>query len=241
MKLAGNPDCVARWGEDARGPHEGDEPMVWATTELGVFHAGQAALRDAGDSSDEALMERLRSSVDEPAFEELVYRYQQELCGYLRRYLGNAEMAEDVCQDTFLRVHLHRDSFTEGKRFRPWLYAIATHQAIDACRSSRRHRMQHLDVVLGGGCNDATLLDLCAGSDETATEQAERTETREWVTAAVAALPEPMQAPLNLVYIRGLKYREVAEELGLPLGTVKSRLHAALHKLNQSWTASEVK
>ena len=100
--------------------------------------------------------------------------------------------------------------------------------------------MQHLDVVLGGGANDATLLDLCAGSDETATEQAERTETREWVTAAVAALPEPMQAPLNLVYIRGLKYREVAEELGLPLGTVKSRLHAALHKLHYSWTASEV-
>ncbi|MEI7863615.1 MAG: sigma factor-like helix-turn-helix DNA-binding protein, partial [Planctomycetota bacterium] len=56
----------------------------------------------------------------------------------------------------------------------------------------------------------------------------------------VAALPEPMQAPLNLVYIRGLKYREVAQELGLPLGTVKSRLHAALHKLHHSWTASEV-
>jgi len=72
---------VARWGEDARGPHEGDYTMVWATTTLGGARAGQEALCDAEQTSDEALMERLRSSVDEPAFEELVYRYQQELCG----------------------------------------------------------------------------------------------------------------------------------------------------------------
>src|SRR5262249_62113741 len=79
------------------------------------------------------------------AFSELVHRYERELYSYLRRYLGDATMAEDAFQATFLQVHLKCDQFEEGRKFRPWLYTIATNQAIDAQRRNKRHRSISLD------------------------------------------------------------------------------------------------
>src|SRR3989304_2158430 len=87
---------------------------------------------------DEVLLLAYRDHADRTAFSELVRRYERELYSYLRRYLGDAGMAEDAFQATFLQVHLKCDQFAEGRRFRPWLYTIATNQAIDAQRRNRR-------------------------------------------------------------------------------------------------------
>ena len=154
---------------------------------------------------------------------------------YLRRYLGNAEMAEDVFQATFLQVHLKREQFEEGRRFRPWLYTIATNQAIDAQRSNKRHRMVSLDSRTGGEDDIGSLVEMLAGDGHTADEQMQAEEARDWVRSAVDDLPEQLRAALLLVYHQGLKYREAADVLGIPVGTVKSRLHSALAKLNESW------
>ena len=86
-----------------------------------------------------------RSKADRGAFEELVRRYEKELYGYLRHYLNDAEMAEDVFQQTFLQIHLKCDQFEEGRKVRPWLYTVATNQAIDCQRRNKRHRMASLD------------------------------------------------------------------------------------------------
>ena len=94
--------------------------------------------------SDEKLLLSYRAERDGGVFEELVHRYEKELFGYLRHYLGNAEMADDVFQQTFLQVHLKCDQFEPGRKVRPWLYTIATHQAIDYRRRNRRHRMSSL-------------------------------------------------------------------------------------------------
>ena len=75
----------------------------------------------------------------------LVHRYERELYSYLRRYLGDAAMAEDAFQGTFLQIHLKCGQFEPGRKFRPWLYTIATNQAIDAQRRNKRHRMVSLD------------------------------------------------------------------------------------------------
>ena len=91
-------------------------------------------------TTDEDLIQRVRDHDDGPAFETLVHRYERELYGFLRRYLNDAELAEDVFQATFLRVHQKRGRFLDGHRFRPWLYAVATNQAIDARRRNHRHR-----------------------------------------------------------------------------------------------------
>lgn len=187
----------------------------------------------AGVVSDEDLLRRSRVGGDALAFETLVQRYEGELFSYLRRYLGSAEMAEDVFQATFLQVHLKQEHFEAGRRFRPWLYTIATNQAIDAQRRNKRHRIVSLDSRSGDDVG--TLVDMLAGTEGTADVMAEDQESRDWVRAAVDDLPEPLKGTLMLVYYQGMKYREAADVLGIPVGTVKSRLHAALLKLNESW------
>lgn len=185
--------------------------------------------------SDEELLRRSRVDGDAAAFESLVHRYETELFSYLRRYLGSAEMAEDVFQATFLQVHLKKEQFEEGRRFRPWLYTIATNQAIDAQRRNRRHRMVSLDNRTGGEDDVGSLVEMLSGSERTADEQMESEEAREWVRSAVDELPDGLKQALLLVYHKGMKYREAADVLGIPVGTVKSRLHSAVLKLNESW------
>jgi RNA polymerase sigma-70 factor (ECF subfamily) len=197
----------------------------------------RGAVAVADGVSDEDLFRRCRSGGDAAAFESLVRRYETELFGYLRRYLGNAEMAEDVFQATFLQVHLKQEQFEEGRRFRPWLYTIATNQAIDAQRRNKRHRMVSLDSQTGDD-DIGALVDMLAGDGQTAAEQLQAEEARDLVRSAVDDLPEPLRAALVLVYHQGMKYREAADVLGIPVGTVKSRLHSALLKLNESWQRS---
>ena len=74
--------------------------------------------------TDEDLLLQYRETGDRELYAQLVYRYERELFSYLRRYLGNAEMAEDVFQTAFLQVHLKCEQFEAGRRFRPWLYTI---------------------------------------------------------------------------------------------------------------------
>ena len=93
----------------------------------------------AEELTDEQLLHNYRDSGDRELFARLVRRYERELYAYLRRYLGNAEMAEDVFQSTFLQVHLKCDKFDTSRRFKPWLYTVATNQAIDAQRRNKRH------------------------------------------------------------------------------------------------------
>src|SRR5436309_895283 len=94
--------------------------------------------------TDEELLARFRRGVTE-AFGELLRRFQRELYGYLRRYLADDTLAEDVFQNTFLQVYLKSGQFEAGRSVRPWLYAIATNQAIDALRRQGRHQAVSLE------------------------------------------------------------------------------------------------
>ena len=104
---------------------------------------------DSTDLSDEELLLEYRDHGNRPAFEELVHRYEKELYGYLRNYLSDSEMAEDVFQQTFLQIYLKCDQFEPERKLRPWLYAVATNQAIDHQRRYGRHRMASLDRRTG--------------------------------------------------------------------------------------------
>jgi RNA polymerase sigma-70 factor (ECF subfamily) len=193
--------------------------------------------------SDEDLMLEYRSVGDRRAFDELVHRYERELYNYLRRYLGDAEMAEDAFQGTFLQVHLKCDRFEPGRRVRPWLYTVATNQAIDAQRRDRRHRMVSLDrPCVGKGEDDGagSLVDLLDGEHPSPADLLESAEQAREVRRAVDQLPESLREVLLLVYYQGLKYREAADVLSIPVGTVKSRLHAAIRRLNQALTRTKL-
>ncbi len=187
--------------------------------------------------TDEALLVQYRHHADRRAFEELVHRYERELYSYLRRYLGDEGMAEDAFQATFLQVHLKAGQFEEDRKFRPWLYTIATHQAIDAQRRTKRHRLVSLDRRTSSEDEESVgaLMDLLQTKGAGPVAQLEASERGRWVRRAVEALPEPLQAAVNLIYYQGLKYREAADVLDVPVGTVKSRLHTAVTKLNEAW------
>ncbi len=203
---------------------------------------GPSSEGSSKERTDEQLLLSYREDGDSMVFEQLVQRYERELYNYLRHYLGDAQMAEDVFQTTFLQVHLKCEKFEPGRKVRPWLYTVATNQAIDAQRRNRRHRMVSLDRRFGNGDQEdvAALVDLLDSGEANPTEQFESAERREMVHTVVDRLPDSLKQVVILVYYQGLKYREAAEVLGIPVGTVKSRLHSAIFKLNEALTHTQL-
>lgn len=190
-------------------------------------------------TSDEELLLTYRKTGDRELYAQLVYRYERELFSYLRRYLGNAEMAEDVFQTAFLAVHLKADKFEEGRRFRPWLYSIATNAAIDSQRRNKKHAKLSLDTPQENEGDDMVRWINLLVTDELGPEGSVlREEQIKLVRYSLSKLPEAMIALIQMVYFQGMKYKEAAEVLGIPVGTVKSRLNAAIHRLTDMWKAS---
>lgn len=189
--------------------------------------------------SDEDLLLRF-SQGQEEAFGTLIRRYERELYGYLRRYLGDGSLAEDVFQNTFLQLYLKSSQYEPGRPVRPWLYTIATHQAIDALRRNGRHQAVSLDVQreAAGDGETQSLMELLESREEGPADLAYGQERRERVRGSVEQLPDFLRQVLVMAYYQGLKYREIADILGIPVGTVKSRLHAALVKLQEAWSAT---
>jgi RNA polymerase sigma-70 factor (ECF subfamily) len=172
------------------------------------------------------------------AFDALVHRYEGELFGYLNRYLRNRELAEDTFQTTFMTVYQKAETFEEGKRFKPWLYAIATNQAIDASRKRKRRQTISLENEWDSGESSAkagSLRDVLESNNEKPDSSAMMDEKKVQVRQAIDTLPENLRQVLLLAYFHEFKYQEISEVLEIPLGTVKSRLHAALEKFQQSW------
>ncbi|MEM9825558.1 MAG: RNA polymerase sigma factor [Planctomycetota bacterium] len=189
------------------------------------------------DLSDESLITQYHQTGDRGLFETLMKRYEREIISYLRRYCANAEVAEDAFQGTFLQVHLKCGQFDPARRFRPWLYAIATNQAIDVQRRNKRHRMVSLDRSASDDTGDqrGNWSEKLVGDFPDPLLSAAQQENGRWVHRSVDSLGEPMKQVVHLVYYQGMKYREAADVLGIPVGTVKSRLHAAVHRLSHLW------
>jgi RNA polymerase sigma-70 factor (ECF subfamily) len=193
----------------------------------------------ASSLTDEELLQTYQQTGDEKLFAELVHRYEHDLFGYLRRYLGDAEMAEDAFQATFLQIHLKCDQYEPGRRVRPYLYAVATNQAIDAQRRNRRHRMVSLDrgAVMDGE-EVGKLADLLVSAEPNPAARVTTEDCKGWLNQALRTLPDALQWTLQLVFFQGMKYREAAEILEVPVGTVKSRVNAAVAKLTELWNQS---
>jgi RNA polymerase sigma-70 factor (ECF subfamily) len=213
--------------------------MVSSTIKMNRLTSTTAGVIPMSAWTDEDLLAVYRTQANRLAFEELVHRYERELFSYLRRYLGDSAMAEDTFQATFLQVHLKCDQFETGRKVRPWLYTIATNQAIDAQRRNRRHRMVSLDrrQTSDGAEDVGSLMELLESKESGPVARLESDERRDWIQRHIGQLPESLRSAVNLIYYQGLKYREAAEVLDVPVGTVKSRLHTAILKLNAAWNS----
>lgn len=187
--------------------------------------------------TDEAILLEYRQSGDQDLFSELVHRYERELYDFLYRRFENATVAEDAFQTAFLQVHMKCGQFEEGRRFRPWLFTIAMNSAIDLIRRTRRrHAMASLNAPIREHEGlDAQLLDMLTCPEPSPDERLDRQERCDQCRKAVTRLPDRIKIVVELVFFQGLQYREVAELLSIPIGTVKSRLHEAVVKLRTIW------
>ena len=176
--------------------------------------------------TDEELLEAYRAG-DNDSFAALVRRYEKELYNFLHKFLGKPALAEEVFQEAFLQVHLSIDRFERSRRFRPWLYTIAANKARDLIRHRARRPAVHL-TALDDENGKADLWDSLLREETTAADIVESKERHQLVRQTVDDLPEHLREILILAYFNQISYKEMAETLSIPLGTVKSRLHAAV-------------
>ena len=159
---------------------------------------------------------------DRGAFGQLVGRHREGVINVVYRMCGDANPAEDTAQEAFIRAWQHLPSYKPRSPFRNWVYRIATNAALDVLRRER----ETVDV-------DALPL---ANSDDGPEAAVEREERGQRVRRAVLALPDASRAVLVLREYEGLSYKEIAETLGIPIGTVMSRLNYARNLLRESLT-----
>jgi len=188
--------------------------------------------------SDTDLLQRHLQG-DREAFGALVRRYRQELYNFLYRFVGDAALAEDVFQEAFLQLHVSAGAFDPARRLKPWLFTIAANKARDAMRSRMRRRAAPLDAPIAGDMEGrSTYADIMPSDIPPPEESLSNLETRLAVQSIVNEMPDHLRIVLVLCYFHELPYKEIAEILDVPLGTVKSRIHAAVRHFARKWQSA---
>ena len=167
------------------------------------------------------LLEGLREGA-EWAYEALIQSYQQPVYNLVCRLLWDTSDACDVVQEVFLKVFRKVGSFRGESSLKTWIYRIAVNEAHNHCRWSGRHRKQEVDLESGEDMKNYR--DVLPSPDRSPFEYVLELEQHKFVEAALADLNPSFRSVLVLRDVEGLSYEEIAEILGLPLGTVKSRI-----------------
>jgi len=181
----------------------------------------------------------LYAAGEEAAFREIVSRYKNGLYAFLRNFLNQQDMVEDVFQETFLQLFTSRDSFDTSRPLRPWLFTIAANKAKDALRKQQRtaaipigaiadSQEMSFDDVLNTLTSDSTM----------PYEKLEESEITSRVRQIIADMPENPREILILAYFNKFSYKQMAQILSIPIGTVKSRLHTAVGRFAKEWKAA---
>ena len=179
---------------------------------------------------DDELMERYRAG-DEAAFTLLVRRHQQPLINFIARYISDRDGAEDLAQETFIRIFKAARRYKPGHaHFKTWMYHIASNLCKNELRNRGRRNRYRVDSVVGSD-GDSEQIDLIESAPAHATSQPEvaleRKELHEAIQHAIAELPERYRLPLVLRDLQGLSYDEISDALELRSGTTKSRINRA--------------
>jgi RNA polymerase sigma-70 factor (ECF subfamily) len=188
--------------------------------------------------NDVQLLQRYAAG-DEGAFQEIVHQYQDSVYAFLRRYLNNRDLVDDVFQETFLQLYASRDTFDLSKPLRPWLFTIAANKAKDALRKAQRTGAVPIGTI--SESEDMSFDEMLnALSSDTAVpyDEVERSETAARVSEVIGNMPENLREILILAYYNRFSYKQMADILSIPIGTVKSRLHTAVARFAKDWKAT---
>lgn len=170
---------------------------------------------------DEELMQRVARR-DREAFVILVRRHQNSLVNFFRR-MGDYSDAEDLAQETFVRLFKYRNRYQPTAAFKTFLYLLARRAWIDHVRKQGRRRKVHEELAE-------------SQMAETGADTPAFSEAKARAQAALNRLPDDMRTVVIMSIYRGFKYREIAQMLKIPLGTVKTRMFYALKKLKEVMT-----
>lgn len=180
------------------------------------------------DLSDEQLFQRYTNG-DELGFQELMQRYEPRIQGFLRKRLNDEERVEDLTQDTFLRIHRARASYDPTRKFSTWIHTIANNLLKNEFRNrSRRRETAFSELRPDNASWSATARPVEFAADGADPEQETyRRELKRAIDVAIQKMDDHHRIPFVMREVDDLSYEEIAEAIGIPVGTVKSRLNRA--------------
>lgn len=179
----------------------------------------QEAMRDYQELSDEQLIRRFQDG-DMKAFDVIVGRYKEPLIHFVLQFVHDRSDAEDIVQDTFVKVFRHKHLYRQIATFSTWIHAVARNFARSEIRKKHRYRPQAISTL----SNDSKNLD--EWSSETVTDDTEEHRNQKAVIRQVIqTLPEKYREVMLLREVENLPYEQIAKKTGIPMGTVKSRVN----------------
>jgi len=188
--------------------------------------------------SDAKLLDRSAAG-DEGAFREIVNRYKNGLYAFLRNFLNRQDVIDDVFQETFLQLFTSSESFDPTRPLRPWLYTIAANKAKDALRKMQRTAAVPIGTMTESDeMSFGDMLNVLGSEEERPFEGIERDEIATNVRRVIADMPDNLREILVLAYFNKFSYKQMAQVLSIPIGTVKSRLHTAVGRFAKDWKAA---
>jgi len=184
--------------------------------------------------TDEQLNELCKER-NSSALEELLARYRNPLMGFIYSVIRDYHQAQDIFQETFVRVYREAHRFRTGAVFKTWLYTIAMNRCRDSIRRSKRRPTISLESEWGAsdGKSEQRIMERVASADPGPREEAGGREMEDILQRELSGLSEEHRKVVILSRVNGFKYNEIAEILGIPSGTVRSRLHYALGELRK--------
>ena len=186
-----------------------------------------------GETTDEALLERYVKG-DARAFEVLLARHRAPVYAFILRSVRDRQAAEDVFQETFLRVIQRADQFGGQSRFSTWLYTIARNLTVDHARRMRHRRHASLDAPRSGEEQGTPMVESVAGAVQGADRAVIERQATVTFERALEALPDEQREVFLLRQVEGLAFADIAGILGIPENTAKSRMRYALERLSSA-------
>jgi RNA polymerase sigma-70 factor (ECF subfamily) len=190
------------------------------------------------NQSDAELLARYAAG-EEAAFRTIVNRYKNSLYVFLRHFLSRQDLIDDVFQETFLQLFTSRESYDTTRPLRPWLFTIAANKAKDALRKQQRKAATPIGTIAEPEeMSFDDVLNTLTSDSTRPYEELEKGETALRVRQIIANMPENLREILILAYFNKFSYKQMAQILSIPIGTVKSRLHTAVGRFAREWKAS---
>ena len=177
--------------------------------------------------SDEILIKKFQDG-DVGAYNQLVFRFKDRLLNFIYRFVNDLDLAEDLVQDTLLKLYTHKDSYQEIAKFSTWLYTIAANLARTELRKKKRRKTFSVTEL---SRDDREFI--IASSDVDPSEDLSSQNFEKSVQMALAELPDDFKTIIILRDIQELSYDEISKIVEVPLGTVKSRINRGRVKLQQ--------